>query len=97
MVLNEKIAARFHMSLKVIGFDANGIWRWRYEFSKPQDVHIDVVVISETYLKPHERFFIPDHHFYTTDRFPKKNAFPITIYTCSICAIRTFVKCEAYS
>jgi hypothetical protein len=27
-------------------------------------------VFSETHLKPHERFFIPNYHFYRTDHFP---------------------------
>jgi hypothetical protein len=27
-------------------------------------------LLSETHLKPHERFFIPNYHFYGTDRFP---------------------------
>jgi hypothetical protein len=35
-----------------------------------QDLHIDVALLSETHLKPHERFFIPNYHVYRTDRFP---------------------------
>jgi hypothetical protein len=35
-----------------------------------QDIHIDVVLLSQTHLKPHGRFFIPNYHFYRTDRFP---------------------------
>jgi hypothetical protein len=39
------MAARIHRPLKVIAFNANGIWRQRYEFSKQlQDLHIDVVL-----------------------------------------------------
>jgi hypothetical protein len=54
-----------HRSLKVIAFNANGIGRQRYELSKElEDLHIDVAVFSETHLKPHERFFIPNCHFY---------------------------------
>jgi hypothetical protein len=34
--------------------------------------HIDVAFLSETHLKPHERFFIPNWHFYWTDCFPRK-------------------------
>jgi hypothetical protein len=46
------------------------------------------ILLSETHLKPHERFFTPNYHFYWTDRFPGrkgrtvvavKKAFPITI------------------
>jgi hypothetical protein len=29
-----------------------------------------VALFSETHLKPHERFFIPNFHFYRTDRYP---------------------------
>jgi hypothetical protein len=52
-------------------FNANGIGRQRYELSKQlQEQHIDVALLSQTHLKPHERFFIPNYHFYRTDRFP---------------------------
>jgi hypothetical protein len=29
-----------------------------------------VALLSETHLKPHERFHIPNYHFYRTDCFP---------------------------
>jgi hypothetical protein len=29
-----------------------------------------VSLLSQTHLKPHESFFIPNYHFYRTDRFP---------------------------
>jgi hypothetical protein len=29
-----------------------------------------VALFSKTHLKPHERFFIPNYHFYQTDCFP---------------------------
>jgi hypothetical protein len=29
-----------------------------------------VALLSETQLKPQERFFIPNYHFYRADRFP---------------------------
>jgi hypothetical protein len=33
--------------------------------------YIDVTLLSEIYLKPHdEKFFIPNYHFYRTDCFP---------------------------
>jgi uroporphyrinogen-III synthase len=48
------MAARVHRPLKVIAFNANGIWKQRYELSKQlQDLHIDVAFLSETHLKPH--------------------------------------------
>jgi hypothetical protein len=61
------MAARFHRPLKVIAFNVNGIGRQRYELRKQlQDLHIDVALLSETHLKPHERFFIPNYHIYRT-------------------------------
>jgi hypothetical protein len=31
---------------------------------------MDVALLSETHVKSHERFFLPNCHFYQTDRFP---------------------------
>jgi hypothetical protein len=43
----------------------------RYELSKQlQDLHVDVALLSETHLKPHEGFFISNYQFYWTDRDP---------------------------
>jgi hypothetical protein len=59
------MATRVHRPLKVIAFNVNGIGRQRYELSKQlQDLHVYVVLFSETHLKPHERFFIANYHFY---------------------------------
>jgi hypothetical protein len=67
------MAARVHRPLKVIAFNANGIWRRCYELSKQlKDLHINVALLSETHLTPHERFFIPNYHFYWTDHFPER-------------------------
>jgi hypothetical protein len=50
------MANRIHRSLKFIAFIANGIIRQRYELSTQlQDLH---TLLSETHLKPQERFFI---------------------------------------
>jgi hypothetical protein len=69
------MAARVHRPLKATAFNANDIWGQRYEFSKQlQDLHIDVTVLSETRLTPHERFFIPNYHFYQTDPFPGRKS-----------------------
>jgi hypothetical protein len=38
-----------------------------------QALHIYVILLSETHLKPHERLFIPNCHFYRTDGFPGIN------------------------
>jgi hypothetical protein len=64
------MAARVYSPFKDMEFNTNGIWRRRYEISNQlQDLHIDVILLLETYLKPHERFFIQNYHFYGTDRF----------------------------
>jgi hypothetical protein len=65
------MAARVCRPLKVITFNANGIWAQHYELSMQlQDLHIDL--LSETHLKSHERLFIPNYHYYQTDRFPRR-------------------------
>jgi endonuclease/exonuclease/phosphatase (EEP) superfamily protein YafD len=81
------VAARIHRPLRVIAFNANGIWRRRCELSKQlQDLHIDVAVLSETHLKSHERFFIPNYHFCRTDRFPGRKDVPHKhVYLCYMC------------
>jgi hypothetical protein len=65
------MSAREHRPLKVIAFNANGIWRQRYELSiQLLRLTFNVALHSEMQLKPHERFYIPNYHFYHTDRFP---------------------------
>jgi hypothetical protein len=65
------MAARIYRPLKIIEFNANGIWRQPYELSKQlQGLLIVVALLSETHLKPHERFYIPTYHLNRTDRFP---------------------------
>jgi hypothetical protein len=65
------MATIIHRPLKVIAFNANGIGRQRYELSKElEDLHLDMALFSETHLKPCERFFIPNYHFYWIDRYP---------------------------
>jgi hypothetical protein len=89
------MAGRIHRPFKIIAFNANDIRRQGYEISKQlQGLHINVALLSDTHLKPHERFFTPNYHFYQTDRFPERN---ITMQTYAICAIRTLDKGEAYS
>jgi hypothetical protein len=62
---------RVHRPLKVTEFNANGISKQRYELSKQlQDLHIHVDLLSETYLKPYERFYIPNYYLYRIDRHP---------------------------
>jgi exonuclease III len=67
------MATRVHRPLKVIAFNANGIGRQCHELRKQlQDLRIDVALFSETPLKPHERFYIQNYHFYRTDRYPER-------------------------
>jgi hypothetical protein len=83
------MAARVHRPLKVVAFNANGIWRRRCELSKQlQDLHIDVALLSETRLRLHERFFIPNYHFYQTDHFPGRKVIPHNhVDLCCVCDI----------
>jgi hypothetical protein len=51
------MAARTHRPLRVIAFNADDILRQRGEISKQlQDLHTDADLLSETHLKPQERF-----------------------------------------
>jgi hypothetical protein len=59
------MANRSHGPLKVIQFNANGISE---QFSKQlQELHIDMALFSETLLKPYEKFYVPNYHFYRID------------------------------
>jgi hypothetical protein len=67
LVLNlmKKNGDGVHRSLKVIAFNANGVGRQRYEFSKQlQDLRVGIALFSGTHLKPHESFFVPNYHLY---------------------------------
>jgi hypothetical protein len=60
------MATRVHRPLKVLAFNASCTGRQRYGLRKKlQDLHVDVVLITETHLKPHSNF-----HFCRTDRHP---------------------------
>jgi hypothetical protein len=43
-----------------------------------------LVLFSETYRKPHERFFIPNYHFYRIDRYPGRKGGIIVAVTKGI-------------
>jgi exonuclease III len=63
------MAARVHRALAVVAFNANGIGRQAHELRKQmQDIKTDVALFSETHLKPHMRFYIPNYHIYRNDR-----------------------------
>jgi hypothetical protein len=60
------MAAIVHRPLKV--FNVNGIGRQAYKLRKQlQDLKIDVALFTETHLKPHMRFCIPNYHIYRND------------------------------
>jgi hypothetical protein len=86
------MAAKIHRPPKVIAFNANGFWRRRYELSKQlQDLYINVALLSETQLKPHETFFIPNYHFYWTVRFPRRKGIPhYHVDLCYMCDTYTW-------
>jgi hypothetical protein len=57
-----------HRPLKIIAFNANGIGRQAYKVRRQsQGLEIDLAVFSETHLKPHMRFYIPNSDIYWTD------------------------------
>jgi exonuclease III len=63
--------SRIHRPLKIVAFNANGIIRQRYELCKQfQAKRIDVALLYEMHLKPHERFTNKNYHFYRNDRHP---------------------------
>jgi hypothetical protein len=70
-----------HRPLKILAFNANGIGRQRYELIRQlQGLHIHVALFSQTHLKPHERYLIPNFHFYRTERFPgEKEEVPLLL------------------
>jgi hypothetical protein len=86
------MAARMHRPLKIIAFNANGFWRRRYELSKQQqDLYTDVTLFSETHLKSHETFIIPNYHFYRTGRFPERKGIPHNhVDLCYMCDTYTW-------
>jgi hypothetical protein len=63
------MAARVHRPLTVVAFNADGIGRQTHELRKQmQDLKIDVALFTDTHLKPHMRYYIPNYHIYRNDR-----------------------------
>jgi hypothetical protein len=62
-----------------MAFNTKNIWKRRYELIKQlQNLYIIMALLSETYLKPHERFFIPNYRFLSGWPLPgKKMHFPL--------------------
>jgi hypothetical protein len=45
----------------------------RYELcNQLQDLYMAMALLSQAHLKHNQRFFIPNYHFYRTDRFPER-------------------------
>jgi cell fate regulator YaaT (PSP1 superfamily) len=60
-----------HLSLQASECNANDIGKQRFELSEQlQDHRADVALLSETLLKPHDKFFIQNYHVSRADRFP---------------------------
>jgi hypothetical protein len=54
--------------LKLTAFNANSIEKQDYEVRKQlQDLKIDMALFSETHLKLHMMFYIPNYDIYRTD------------------------------
>jgi hypothetical protein len=72
------MAARIHWLLKVIAFNANGIWRWRYELSKQlQNLHTNMALLSETYINAMRGSSIQIITFIRLTTSQEEKAFPI--------------------
>jgi hypothetical protein len=66
------MAAKVHRPLKVVAFNAKGIWRQAYELRKQMQEHkIEVALFTETHLKTHMNFYIPNYHIYRNDRIDR--------------------------
>jgi hypothetical protein len=67
------MASRFHRPLKILSLNANGILRQCHELSKQLEyLRIHVALLSETHLKPHEKFFLQNYNVYRIDLYPGK-------------------------
>jgi hypothetical protein len=58
--------------------------------SSVNSFNTDVAMLSETHFKPQARFFIPNYHFYWTDRFLGRKGIPHNhVDQCYMCDIYT--------
>jgi len=63
------LAINIHRFLKIVAFNANGIFGRRFGVSKQLEAkRIDVALLSETHVKTHERFSVRNYHIYWTNR-----------------------------
>jgi hypothetical protein len=71
------MTAKVRRPLRVIAFNANDIWRQRYELSKePQDLHIDVDLLSETYSNPVRGSLLQINNFIRLTAFREERHYP---------------------
>jgi hypothetical protein len=58
-----------HRPLKILAFNNNGIGKQAYGVRKQlQGLNREKILFSETHLKHHMTFYIPNYDFYQTDR-----------------------------
>jgi hypothetical protein len=78
-----------------IAFIANDVWRRHYELSKQLKYLLtDVALLSETLLKAHEGFFVPNYHFYETDCFPGRKGIPHNRADLHVCYMFDKYTCQ---
>jgi len=69
------MATRLHSPLQFVALNSLCIGRQRYQlWEQMQKQLIDAVLLCETHLKPNEKFFTQNYHFYRTGRFPCRKA-----------------------
>jgi hypothetical protein len=77
-LMKQNVHQDFIGPLRVMALNVNGIGRQCYVLRKRmQNLLIDVAMLSDTHLKLHERFFIPNYHFYQTDCYPGRNGITV--------------------
>jgi hypothetical protein len=66
------MASRVHRFVTVAAFNANDISGQRFELNgQLRAQRIDVALLMETHLKPHERFCLRNYHIYRTHQHPR--------------------------
>jgi hypothetical protein len=74
------MAARIYRPLKVIAFNANGIWKQFYGLSKQLHIeHREVALLSETHLKPLRGSLLQIIALVGLPASPEEKAFRITM------------------
>jgi hypothetical protein len=79
-----------HRPQKIIAFSADGIERQAYEIRKQlQDLKINMALLSETYLKPHMRLYIPNY-IYRNVKTGTKAELPLQLRKASLTHASTY-------